>query len=171
MALTPHTSSALIDRTADARGGSLRRLDDLVRPIGLEVFERAHHTRRPAQCDLIHLAGRADADQEAGVVGRLEAVSPLALAEDRPAADLDLDAGADGVAVALGPAKLEADPVVVGLRVVAEQGGGGVLVVDDDVDVAVVVDVAERRAAADVLGVEVGSGVAGRQAEALAPSG
>ena len=116
---------------------------------------------------LIHLAFGADADQEAGVVGRLEAVTALALAEDRPAADFDLDAGADGVAVAPGPLELEADPVVVRLRVVAEQGGGGVLVVDDDVDVAVVVDVAERRAAADVLGFEVRSGVAGRQAEPL----
>ena len=49
-------------------------------------------------------------------------------------------------------------------------GRRGVLVVDDDVDVAVIVDVAERRAAADVLGVEVGPRVAGRQLEPLLPS-
>ena len=78
--------------------------------------------------------------------------APLALAVDRPAADLDLDAGPDGVAIAAGPCELEADPAVGG-RVVSlrRMAGGAVLVIDDDVDVAVVVDVAERRASADVL--------------------
>src|SRR5262245_66504139 len=100
MALTSCTSSAPFDRIADAGRGSLRRLLNLVRPIGLDVFQRGHHPRRPAQCDLIHLAFGADADQEAGVVGRLEAVTAFALTEDRPSADFDLDTGADGVVVA-----------------------------------------------------------------------
>ena len=164
---SPPASPSVTVGTADARGSRRHRLDDRVRPIRPEVLERADRTRRPAQGDLIHLPGRADADQQAGVIRRLEAVSPLALPDDRPAAHLDQDAGADRVAVAPGPPQLEPDPVVAGLRVVAQQGRRGVLVIDDDVDVAVVVDVAERRAAADVTGVEVRPGVAGRQAEAL----
>ena len=67
----------------------------------------------------------AEADQEAGVVGGLQAAAPLALADDRPAAGLDLDPGADGVAVAHGADELQADPVVVaGWRVVAEDARG-----------------------------------------------
>ena len=45
--------------------------------------------------------------------------------------------------------------------------GGTVLVIDHDVDVAVVVEIAEGDAAADVIGIEVGSGIAGGQLETL----
>ena len=48
--------------------------------------------------------------------------------------------------------------------------GGAVLVVDDDVDVAVVVEVAEGGPSADVVGVEVGPGVAGGQPELACPA-
>ena len=67
----------------------------------------------------------------------------------RPPA-IDLDAGADRVAVAASPDQLQADPGLspgVSLRRMA---GGAVHVVDDDVDVAVVVQVAEGGAAGDV---------------------
>ena len=60
----------------------------------------------------------------------------------------------------------QADPVI-SVLVSFEQGRCGVLVVDDDVDVAIVVEVAERRASADVIGVEIGAGVSGRQQEPL----
>ena len=72
-----------------------------------------------------------------------------------PVLDGDLELGADGVAVAPGALEANRTQWFFDLRVVAEQGGRAVLVVDDDVDVAVVVDVAERRAPAHVLGVEV----------------
>ena len=52
--------------------------------------------------------------------------------------------------------------------VVAEDRRGAVLVIDDDVDVAIVVDVAEGGASADVLRGEIGADVAGRELEPLA---
>ena len=58
--------------------------------------------------------------------------------------------------------------VVAGGGVVAEDRRGAVLVVDDDVDVAVVVEVAERRASADVP-LEIGAGVAGGEPEPARP--
>ena len=103
-------------------------------------------------------------------MGGHQARSPLALAVDGPAAGDDLDPGPDGVAVAARPDQLEADPVIAGRGVVAEQGGRAVLVVDDDVDVAVVVEVAERGSVADVVGVEVGPGVARRPAGTASPA-
>ena len=58
--------------------------------------------------------------------------------------------------------------MVLGRRVVAQDGGVPVLLVDHDVDVAVVVEVAERRAAAHVALVEIGSDVLGGELEPLA---
>src|SRR5206468_1019662 len=109
--------------------------DEAVRPVRPEVFPRADRARGPADDDPVDLVGRADADQQPGVVRRHHATAPLALAEDRPATEDELDAGADGVAIAAGPAQLEAEPAVVVLRVVPREGGGAVLVVDDDVEV------------------------------------
>ena len=58
--------------------------------------------------------------------------------------------------------------MVLGRRVVAEDGGVPVLLVDDDVDVAVVVDVAEGRPSAHVALVEVRSDILGGEPEPLA---
>src|SRR5205823_9853805 len=123
-------------------GGGLRRraiggLDDRVSPADLQAPERADRPGRPSDGQLSHLVGGADADQEPGVVRRLHAESPLALAVDGPAADDRLDAGPDGVPVAPRPPQDQADPTVLVLRVVAQQRSGGVFVLDYDVDVSV----------------------------------
>src|SRR5881628_170463 len=60
------------------------------------------------------------------------------------------DAGADGAAVAAGADQAEADPVPGVAAVVAQQARGLVDVVYDDVEVAVVVQVSEGRAAGAV---------------------
>ena len=49
--------------------------------------------------------------------------------------------------------------------VVAKHGGRPLHVVDDQVDIAVVVDVAIGEAPPDMIGVEVGAGVARREVE------
>ena len=132
------------------------------------MLEDRDHPRGPADGEAIDLVRRPDSDEQPGVVGRLHAHAPLALAVDRASGHLDLDAGPDGVAIAAGPHELEANPAIVGGRVVAEDGGRPAAVVDDDVDVAIVVDVAERRSSADVPRLEVRPGVAGGEPEPLA---
>ena len=54
---------------------------------------------------------------------------------------------------------------MIAVLVSLSKGRGAVLVVDHDVEVAVVVQVAERDPAADVVGLEIGPGPAGRQLE------
>ena len=75
-------------------------------------------------------------------MGGCQACSPFPLANDRPASRFDLDAGPDGVAIARGSLQAQANPVMSRLGVVAQQGRAAVLMVDDQVDVAVVVEVA-----------------------------
>src|SRR4029077_18635625 len=70
----------------DHRPRSRFGFDHLIVTIHLEVFERADDARRPADHDFLHLLDRTDADQDARVVGPLEAVASLALAVDRPLA-------------------------------------------------------------------------------------
>src|SRR5208283_4356469 len=86
---------------------------------------------------------------------------------DHELAGIHLDAGAHGVAVAPGSLEYQADPVVLGRRVVAKYGGMPVLFVDDDVDVAVIVQIAKGRPPAHVSRVEVGADIPGGQLETL----
>ena len=76
----------------------------------------------------------------------------LALAEHGSTAGLDSNAGADGVAIAAHTHQEQSNPVVIRLRVVAQQRRRGVLVVDDQVDVAVIVEVAIGDSPPDVVG-------------------
>ncbi len=154
-------------------GLAVLRLDDLVVAVDLEVLQRADDPRRPLDHDLLDPARSGRCPRAPAGRSCPGGCSPPCAAGRSSArrgvlqsvVDGDLELGTDGVAVAPGPLEDEPDPVVLRLGVVAEQGPRTVLVVDDDVDVAVVVDVAEGRAAADVLGVEVRPGVAGGQAE------
>ena len=81
---------------------------------------------------------------------RLHAATAFALPIDGSPTGLDFDEGADCVAVAASTDKVQADPSVGTGRVIAEDGRCAVLVIYDDVDVAVVIKVAKGRATGDV---------------------
>ena len=95
--------------------------------------------------------------------GREIALGREELAVADHVAGLELDLGADGVAVGgLAVAgELEANPVVLVAAVVAEEAGRAVVDGDDDVEVAVAVDVGVGRSAADDRLEEVGTGILG----------
>ena len=78
-------------------------------------------------------------------------------------AGLELDLGAQGVAVGglAVSGQLEAKPVVLVAAVVAEKAGRAVVDGENDVQVAVAVDVGIGRSAADDRLEEVGTGVLG----------
>ena len=88
---------------------------------------------------------------------RHQAASPFALAVDRPAVGLDDHERADRVAIRAGADELEPNPAPGGRRVVAKNRRRAVLVADHEVEVAVVVQVADGQAVADVVGREVGA--------------
>ena len=119
----------------------------------------------------VDLLRRAQADQEPRVVGRLDAAPALALAVDRPPADLDLDAGADGVAVAPGPDQLEADPVVVDSACRCGGGPAGPSLWLTTMSMSPSSSRSPNAAPRPTwLGVEVGPGVAGGEPEPPARS-
>ena len=95
--------------------------------------------------------------------GREVALGREELAAAGHVAGLELDLGADGVAVGrLAVAgQVEADPVVLVAAVVAEEAGRAVVDRDDDVEVAVAVDIGVGRPAADDRPEQVGTGVLG----------
>ena len=76
---------------------------------------------------------------------------------DGPAVGLDGHERADRVAVRPRADELEPNPAPGGRRVVAENCRRTVLVADDQVQIAVVVKVADGQAVADVIGLEVGA--------------
>ena len=96
--------------------------------------------RRPANSDLTRLRSGAQADQQPGVMGGSVASAAFALADDGPASGQDLDTAPTASRLLRVPTKAEANPVVCRPGVVAEQGRGTVLVIDDHIDVAVVVE-------------------------------
>ena len=98
-------------------------------------------------------------------MGGCQACPAFALANDGPAARFDLDACPHGVAIGANSLQAETDPVMGRRGVVAEQGRRAVLVIDDQVDVAVVVEVAVGQPPPDVVGVEVRSCFARRELE------
>ena len=94
-----------------------------------------------------------------------QACSPFPLANDGLATRFDLDASPHGVAIGSHSLQAETNPVMGRPGIVAQQGRRAVLVVDDQVDVAVVVDVAVGQSPPHVIGVEVRSRLAGREFE------
>src|SRR5262249_16344669 len=71
------------------------------------------------------------------------------------------DAGADGGLVAFGSDEAEEDAVVGVLRLIQEERGRGADVPDDDIEIAVVVDIPEGRAAERLERAVVEAGVGG----------
>ena len=74
---------------------------------------------------------------------------------NRTTAGVHLNPRTDSVARAASSDQHQADPVITGRRVVAENSRWAVLVADDHIKISVVVQVADRQAVAQVAALEV----------------
>ena len=124
------------------------RFDDAIARIGGEMLGDAHSPRWPADRHLACFRLAPQSDQKPGIVRGFQARAPFPLADERTAGQFDLDASTDGVAVADRADQAKPHPVVGRRGVVPEQGRCPILVIDDDIEIAVVVQVAEGRPAA-----------------------
>src|ERR1019366_631227 len=94
---------------------------------------------------------------QAPVIHRQEAGLPGHRRELLAAAITDQRAGADGAAVGFGGVQLELEPAVVPFDVIAEQRRWFVEVDDQNIEIAIVVEVTEGAAAAAVGGAYAGA--------------
>ena len=149
---------------AGARNRSQCRVA-LFRPhegVGAGLAKPLRRAIGPPDLDGIHLGVRAEPEVQPDVAVREVAVAAAALGALHEIAGADGDEGADGGAI--GPACVEIDDQIVAAvaAVVAQDRRRAVEIVDDDVEVAVVVEIADGRAAAD-------RGLAERGAGAMLP--
>ena len=102
---------------------------------------------------------RSQPEMQARVVaGKIAALAHHFLRLDMSAVT-NQHARADGAAVALRPHEPDLDPVVSGGGVVAQQRRRLILIHHQDVEIAVVVEVAKSAAAAHVASIDRGSGI------------
>src|SRR5207249_4806895 len=134
---------------SSADDGQPGAFPECVPAVSDDILERLDPTTRPSYHELPGAGGGAEPEVEPGVVRGLVArpgVYLLHLAS-RFGLDSHSDAGRSPVRIRAG--EREGDPVSGAVAaVVAEQGRGTVEVVDRDVQVAVVVEVRDRRSAA-----------------------
>ncbi len=146
---------------------SLFGLVDDVGGIREEVGQGLLLAPGPDDEQLVDLGGCSEADGE-GELG-LGQVTPGGhdLAGERGFADAGVDVGTDGVRIIGGPDEFDAEPVVVEALVISEDEGGSVNLGEDDIEVAVEVEVGISGSTADDGGEEVCAGfVAGDGEEA-----
>src|SRR5262249_37155353 len=136
------------------RLGLVLALDETVVAVGGQVVPVLLLAVGPGDGQPADLGRLAQAEDVARVAGRGVAAAPLGGAPLGAAAGPQADAGADPAAVVLAD-QLHAQPVVAGRRHVAQHRHGVVGVADDGIDAAVVVEVAQGQAAAEVGLVEV----------------
>src|SRR5690349_3998962 len=120
--------------------------------IDREIAEGFLEARRPRDLDALDSARGAQPEMEPKIVLRIVPRPAHDLVDLAPARGRHLHARPDRRSVRAGPRALDRDPVVAVPAVVAQQGRRAVEIVDEDVDVAVVVHVAERAATGDALG-------------------
>ena len=75
-----------------------------------------------------------------------------------PSSSAQDDARSDSVAVGDGADRANRNPVIPVAPIVPQQGGRIVLIIDDDVQIAVVVEIAERNPASGAAQLEPGTG-------------
>ena len=83
-------------------------------------------------------------------------------------ARLHLDSRSDGVSIGVSSLQTQSNPVMAGLGIVSQQGCRASLVVDHQIDVTIVIDVAVSNASPHVVVLEVGSRLARGELEPLA---
>src|SRR5262245_59510441 len=122
---------------------------DLVVAVGLEVLQDGGLPRGPGNRDRVGLLQVAQAEGQWQLDGRKVTQDREELAVLGEVTDLDRDLGPDGLSVGGASGQLEADPVVLVAALVAEEAGRSAVDGQDDVEVAVAVDVGVSAAAAD----------------------
>ena len=127
----------------------LRLLDD-DEVIGGEIANAFLQARRPGELDELHRRRAPQSEMKAEIAVRVVARTAHHLVDLRPPARGDLHPCPDGGAVRLGADALDQDRVLPVPAIVAQQGRRTIQVVDDDVDVAVVVEIADGAAASEI---------------------
>ena len=117
-----------------------------VQPYGIHFLLRGV---RPDHRDLVGAVALAEAKSHGQFRLRQVTARGHHLAPQCPAIDAQPDPRANGVAIGLRPDELEAQPMMAQLLVVSKQERRAVDLRQNDVEVAVAVDVGECRAAAD----------------------
>src|SRR5262245_34441021 len=151
--------STVVPPFARALGRAAFWLDDRVCPSHLGRRQRRDCTGRPADLDPVDGGLVPRRDEDAGVVCREVASSPLELTPRNYApATVRYDRRADRGTVRPAADELQPEPRTGG-RLVQQDGRAAVQDADHDVGVAVVVEVAEGGAAGDVTAGEEWTGV------------
>src|SRR5438132_13227332 len=119
---------------------------------------------RPDDGDLAGVIVLSEAEDDARVAGRGVAAATVHVACLRALRGVQDDSAADDVAM-VGTLEVDADPVVFGWADVAEDYDGLVNVADDQVDAAVVIEIAASQAACIVFLLEIRSALFGARSE------
>src|SRR5262245_36787377 len=111
------------------------------------VIQGVDHAARPSRFDRLRLRRLAEAEMDAHVVLRVVAAAAANLVDPRPAVGFNLDPRANAVTVRFRADEFDRNPVVIRRRIRPQQNRKIVDRVDHDVDVAIVVEIAERASA------------------------
>src|SRR5262245_30003958 len=143
-------SGACVVRSPARSAAGWRRgtvLDHPPPPIRLEGAERRARARRPGDLDRVHLAHVAETEVlHQALLGQVRGAGVHLACLPAPAG-VHAHAGADGVAIRARTGEHELEPVV-RAALVAEQLGRLVVVAQDEVELAVAVEVGDRQPAA-----------------------
>src|SRR5580698_1337850 len=140
--------------------GSQRALVQCDESIGRKVRVNLDTAEGPADFD-VNRCGGAETKVETRIVCGDVARLAHGFLDMNFAAAANGDSASEGAAIAFGSVQADLDPVVVGRSVIAQERGRLILIHDENVEVAVIVEVAECATAADVAGVEGGLGLFG----------
>src|SRR5436309_1457682 len=121
---------------------------------GGQIANRFLRSRRPGELDGISLGRSRQSEVQAKVVLRIIAGAAPHLVDLAAIAAGDLDAGSDCRSVRSRSDTLDQDRMMCGGAVVAQQRRRSVKIIDDDIHIAVVVEVAEGAAAPEILGAD-----------------
>ncbi len=138
------SASALRSRPAMGTGETLPRLhalpfSDLEKLVAPKVLKGFHQATRPTHFKALDLGFLTQPEVNTEVVVREVTSSAAHLGDLFPIADLDCDARADGVPVALSSHQPECKPMVAVSAFIAEQGRAVIQIDDQDVQVAIAV--------------------------------
>src|SRR5262245_46694211 len=127
------------------------RLPNIHRTVGFEGTYRLCEPVRPADFDAIHSRGCSQSEVEPQIVLRNKArLTQNRLRLDAPAA-ADADLGSDRAARRFRSHQMQANPVMAGVLVVAQQCGRLTHIHDENIDIAVIIDIAESSATAGMF--------------------
>ena len=121
--------------------------DESVAGVRGEAMMTLAAARGPGNLDAINFAAGSQAKMKTGVARREIAASAEPRGDLSPARDSDSNSRSDGIPVRGGPFEPERDEMVLGLGPIVEQGERNVLGDEQQIDAAVVVQVADRESA------------------------